>query len=199
MNKKVIIGAVVGVAVVLGLLYAFTTWRNVQKWANPEEIDKEQSTFTRSDNMTEAHFVGFVDGPIDKVQEALWDVEHGAGTIENIQLSNLISQQGNTKVVEMHLKALNLPLQHFKMEFTLHPEEHRVSFKTVESQLQHLEGDYQLEASPDGKGTRVVYDFTGKDKIAIPFPASVLESANKETFVHTIRGLRKRVKGSAAG
>jgi hypothetical protein len=197
MNAKVIVGAIVLlVAVVVGG-YFYNLQQEAAKWQNVKEI--EEATFTRSDNTTTARFVGVVEGPIDKVQEALWDVENGAGTIENIQLSKLISQEGNTKVVEMHLKALNLPLQHFKMEFVLHPADHRVSFKTVESQLQHLEGDYQLESSPDGKRTRIVYSFTGKDKVAIPFPSSVLESANKETFVHTVRGLSKRVKGSAAG
>jgi len=192
---KAIIGAVVAIVVIGVGLYAYNTWSAMQEWQNAKEIG--EATFTRSDNVTKARFVGVVEGPLDKTQEALWDVEHGAGTIENIQLSNLIRQEGNTKEIEMHLKALNLPLQHFKMEFTLHPEQHRITFKTTESQLQDLEGAYQLEPSPDGKRTRIVYEFTGKDKVAIPFPASVLESANKETFVHTIRGINKRVKGTA--
>ena len=194
---KAVIGAIVAIVVLVVGGYFYNLQREAAKWQNAKEID--EATFTRSDNTTTARFVGVVDGPIDKVQEALWDVEHGAGTIENIQLSNLIRQEGNTKEIEMHLKALNLPLQHFKMEFTLHPAEHRISFKTTESQLQDLQGDYLLEASPDGKRTRVIYEFKGKDKVAIPFPSSVLESANKETFVHTIRGLSKRVKGTAAG
>ena len=71
------------------------------------------------------------------------------------------------------------------------PATHRISFKTTESQLQDLEGYYQLEASPDGAKTRVTYESKGRDKVALPFPQSVVDSANRELFVNTMRGAKK--------
>jgi len=87
-----------------------------------------------------------------------------------------------------------LPLQNYTMEFTLHPEEHRVTFKTIKSQAQDIEGEYKLAESPDGKRTQLTYTSTSKDKIAVPFPKSVLDSANRETYVNTVRGIQKFVK-----
>jgi hypothetical protein len=128
----------------------------------------------------------------------LWQVENGAEMVENINRSELISSEGNTKVVQLDLRALSLPLQRITMKFTLDPQAHRISFDTVESQTQLLTGSYQLEASPDGKRTRIVYDTQARQKRALPFPQSVLDSANRETFVNTIRGAKKSVAESAA-
>jgi hypothetical protein len=196
MGKNVVY-AIVGVVV---LVLGFVGFKYVQlqreaaKWKDVKEVVEE--SFERSDDLSKIRFVAVVDAPLDKVQNALWEVENSATMVENIKHSKLVKQEGNKKQVEMRLQALNLPLQQYVMEFTLYPDEHRITFVTVESTLQHLEGSYQLEASPDGTKTRVDYHSTAKDKVKVPFPSSVLESANKETFVNTIRGVNKQVKGA---
>jgi hypothetical protein len=106
----------------------------------------------------------------------------------------LVKEDGNVKVLEMHVQPLNLPLQYYTMEFTRIPGEHRVEFKTVDSNTQDLSGSYQLEASPDGTRTQLVYDAAGTDKVAIPVPESVIESASRQTFVNTVRGITKVAK-----
>jgi hypothetical protein len=55
-----------------------------------------------------------------------------------------------------------------------------------------------LEPSPDGKRTKLTYEVKSTDKIAVPFPASLIESANRETFVNTVRGVNKVVGAPAA-
>jgi hypothetical protein len=80
------------------------------------------------------------------------------------------------------------------MEFTQFPDQHRVEFKTVDSNTQEISGSYQLEASPDGARTKLVYDAAGKDKVAVPVPESVIESASRQTFVNTVRGITKVAK-----
>jgi hypothetical protein len=189
MNKKVIVGAVVAAVVVVVGIYFLRLQQQAAQWKEAKEIVEE--SFSKDNNVSKTHFVSIVDAPLDKVQAGLWDVEDSASMVDNIKYSKLVSQQGNTKTVEIRLTALNLPLQYYTMQFTLDPAAHVVSFKTTESQLQDLEGKYRLEASPDGKRTRVVYDATARDKVAIPFPQSVLESANRETFVNTMRGVKK--------
>lgn len=189
MNKKVIVGVVVGIVVVAVGLYVWQLQREAAKWKQAKEIVEEN--FSKEDGVTKTHLVSMVNAPLDKVQNALWDVEHSAQMVENVHKSDLVKQQGDTKTVDINLQALNLPLQHYVMEFTLHPAEHRISFKTVQSQTQDLEGSYQLEASPDGARTRIVYESKARDKVSVPFPESVLNSANRETFVNTIRGVEK--------
>jgi len=146
--------------------------------------------------VTRAHFLSIIDGSVKQVQAAVWRVEDSAKVVENVTLSDLVKQSGNTKTLKMRLKALNLPLQHYTMEFTLHPAEHRITFKTIESQAQDISGSYQFEASPDGKRTRLVYDSEAKDKIHVPFPQSVIEGATRETFVNTVRGVVKTLRAA---
>jgi ribosome-associated toxin RatA of RatAB toxin-antitoxin module len=194
MNKNVVYaigGVVVLVVGFVGFKY-FQLQREAAKWKNVKEIVEE--SFDRDEGVSKSRFVSIVDAPMDKVQKALWDVEDSAQMVENIKHSKLVKEEGNKKDVEIHLQALNLPLQQYVMQFTLQPDEHRISFVTIESTLQDIDGYYQLEPSPDGTKTRVEYHSVAKDKVTVPFPSSVLESANKETFVNTIRGVAKQVK-----
>lgn len=197
MNKKVIGGVIVAV-VVLGVAgYFINLQRQMAKWKEAKEIVEE--SISTEDGVTSFRFVSVIDGPMDRVQDALWGVERSAGVVENINRAELIKSEGNTKLLEMDIRALNLPLQRYTMEFKLDPEAHRVSFETIESQTQMLKGSYQLESSPDGARTRIVYETTARQKVALPFPQSVLESANRETFVNTIRGAKKTIASPAAG
>jgi len=195
MNKNVLAGIGVVVVAIVGFIgYKYMSVRaEAAKWAGPmKEIVEEK--VTHEDTFTRARFVSLIDAPLAKVQQAVWDVENSQQMVENIKLSKLIEGKDNVKLVEINLQALNLPLQNYTMEFTLHPDEHRVTFKTIKSQAQDIEGEYKLEPSPDGKRTQLTYTSTSKDKIAVPFPKSVLDSANRETYVNTVRGIEKFVK-----
>ena len=196
MNKKAVFGGIAAVAViVIGFIaYKVISLRSeAAKWGGPmKEIVEEQ--VTHHGTTTRARFVSLIDAPLPKVEQAIWDVENSQNTVENIKLSKLLESKGNVKVVEMNLQALTLPLQAFTMQWTYYPAEHRIAFKTLKSQAQDIEGEYKLEASPDGKKTRLIYTSVAKDKINVPFPQSVLDSANRETYVNTVRGIEKTVK-----
>jgi hypothetical protein len=193
MAKKVIIG-VVAVGVLAGAWYLFQLQRETARWQQAKEIDDEASFYEKDGPNSKMRFVSVIDAPLDKVQAALWQVERSAEIVENISRSKLVKQEGNVKVVEVHLQPLNLPLQYYTMEFTFFPDEHRVQFKTVDSNTQDITGAYQLEASPDGTRTKIVYDATGKDKVSVPVPESVMEGASKQTYVNTVRGITKVAK-----
>jgi hypothetical protein len=163
------------------------------KWKGAKEIVEE--SITKDGIVTAARFVSVIEAPLAKVQDAVWGVESSAGRIPNVKLSQLVKQEGNTKTLKMQLQALTLPVQHYTMQFTLDAAAHKISFKTTESQAQDIEGSYQLEASPDGQRTRIVYESKATDKIAVPFPQSLIEGATRETFVNTIRGVKSMVQG----
>jgi hypothetical protein len=193
MAKKVIIG-VVGVVVLAVGWYFFQLQREAAKWQQVKEIDDEVSFYEKDGANSKMRFVSVIDAPLDKVQSALWQVERSAEIVDNISRSKLIKQEGNTKLLEMHVQPLNLPLQYYTMEFTFVPDKHRVEFKTVDSNTQDISGSYQLEASPDGTRTKLIYEASGKDKVAVPVPESVIESASRQTFVNTVRGITKVAK-----
>jgi hypothetical protein len=195
MNKKVLGGIGVVAVLVIGFLAykAMSLRSEAAKWTGPmKEIVEEQVTHEGS--VTHSRYVSLIDAPVDAVQKAVWAVEDSPQTVENIKMAKVLESKDNTKLVEINLQALTLPLQNFTMLWTLYPDQHRITFKTVKSQAQDIEAEYKLEPSPDGKRTRLIYTTTSKDKIAVPFPQSVLDSANRETYVNTVRGIQKSVK-----
>lgn len=195
MNKRVLGGIAVVVVIVIAVVAykAISLRREAAKWSGPvQEIAEEK--ITHDDKITHARFVSIIEAPVPAVQTALWDVENSQQMVENIKMSKLLQASGNTKLVEINLQSLNLPLQNLTMQWTLYPDEHRLTFKTVKSQAQDIEGEYKLEPSPDGTKTRLTYTTTSRDKIAVPFPESVLDSANRETYVNTVRGIQRAVK-----
>jgi hypothetical protein len=194
MNKAVL-GGVAAAAVVGGFIgYKVLSLRSeAAKWSGPMQEIAEES-ITHENSVTKARFVSIVDAPIDKVQKVMWDVENLQNMVPNFKLSKLLEAKDNTKLLEINVQALTIPTLAYTMEFTLYPAEHRVTFKTIKSQAQDIQGEYQLEPSPDGTKTRLIYTTTARDKVAVPFPQSVLDSAGRETFVNTVRGLQKVVK-----
>jgi hypothetical protein len=197
MKPSRIVGAVVVLAV-LGAagLYWYRLQQQAAVWRSAKEIVEE--SFNKDGGVATIRYVAIIQAPIAKVQDAVWAVEKSSDMVANIKKSELLKTEGSSKTVLMQLQALNLPLQQYTMEFTLDPGAHRVRFKTVQAQAADLEGAYTLEGSPDGTQTKVVYEAKSTDKIAVPFPASVIESANRETFVNTVRGIAKQVGASAA-
>ena len=197
MNAKTIGGLIVLVILLAGGWYYIRLQQQINKFKDAKEIVEE--SFNKDGAVATARYVGVVDGPIDKVQAAVWQVEKSSEMIDNIKKSELIKSEGNTKTVVMQLQALNLPLQQNTMQFTLDPATHVVSFKTLQAQAADLEGAYKLEASPDGARTRITWESKSTDKIAVPFPVSVIEGANRETFVNFMRGIAKALKTPTAG
>jgi len=194
MNWKAIVGAVaLLIVVVVGYLYV-QEQRKAAEVAGAKEI--VEASFVKDGTVATMRFVGMIEGPLDKVQDAVWGVERSSQMIESIKKSELQQQQGNQKTMLMQIKAGSLPLQQAIMVFTLEPESHTVKFKTTQSQAADLEGAYVLEAV--GDRTRLTYEAKQTDKIAVPFPAGVLETASKEVFLNTVRGINKSLGAAPA-
>jgi ribosome-associated toxin RatA of RatAB toxin-antitoxin module len=192
----VLAGGVLAVAVVAVAAYQYRLHRQAQQWQGPlREILEEK--IEHDNGTTRTRFVAILPAPAETVQRLLWQVERLQEFVPNFKISRLIEASGNSKRVEIGIQALSLPLLRYEMEFTLHPEEHRVTFRTLKSQAQEIEGEYRLEPSPDGTKTRVVYTTTAREKVAVPFPRSVLDSAGRETFVNTVRGIERMLQAGA--
>jgi hypothetical protein len=194
MNGKTIGGIVAALVVVVG---GYLGYRYVQlqaaaaKWSGPiKEIVEE--TITKDGDVSKIHFVSMVEAPLDKVQQAMWGVERGQESVENIRLSKLLKEEPKRKEVQIQVQLLSLPLQEFTMEFVLDDAQHRMTFRTLQASTTELDGSYQLEGSPDGKLTRVTYNANAKPRVPLPVPQSVQDSAQREFFVNTIRGIKKR-------
>lgn len=194
MNWKMIGGGIVlAILIVVGVFYVQYR-QQVARLAGAKEV--EEATFQKDGPIAKIKYVGMVDAPIDKVQDAVWGAEHSSEMIENIKKSELVKQEGNSKTVLMQLKAGSLPIQQIVMVFTLDASKHQIAFKTAQSQAADLDGAYKLEAV--GDRTRLTYEATSTDKIAVPFPDGVIETANREVFVNTVRGISKALNPAPA-
>ena len=148
MNKKAVFGGIGVVAVlVIGLLVykALGLRSEAAKWSGPiKEIVEED--VKHDGTVTHARYVSLIDAPVDTVQKIIWEVENSPEMVENIKMAKVLESKGNTKLVEINLQALTLPLQNFTMEWTLYPDEHRITFKTIKSQAQDIQAEYKLRA-----------------------------------------------------
>ncbi len=197
MNKTLL--AIIGGAVVIVVGFvgykAMSLKSEAAKWSGPmREIAEEE--IVHEGTTTKSRFVTVIDAPIARVEALVWDVENLSHTVSNFKVSRLIEGDANKKKMEIAIQALTLPTLSYEMEFVIDRDAHRVTFKTVKSQAQDIDGEYQLQPSPDGSKTRMEYKTVARDKVAVPFPQSVLDGAARETFVNTVRAIQKMVKPS---
>ena len=160
-----------------------------QQWEGPvaeilsEKLEKDTDTM-------EIEFTSRVDAPVDAVFRAFTEPERSQEFSDSVRYAKLLSSEGNRKTVEFEMVILGQP-QRLTLEFTFVPGEHRVTIRTIENQFSDLSGEYRLTPSPDGTKTLITYTGISKDKAKLPVPLALQKSALRETFVSTIRALKK--------
>lgn len=160
-----------------------------QQWEGPvaeilsEKLEKDTDTIA-------IEFTSRVDAPVATVFRTFTEPERSQEFSESVRYAKLLSSEGNRKTVEFEMVILGQP-QRLTLEFTFVPEENRVAIKTIENQFSDFTGQYRFTPSPDGTKTLVTYTGTAKDKAKLPVPLALQKSALRETFVSTMRALKK--------
>jgi len=189
-------------AAVLIVGLGFFGWRFYQppmvalEWEGPSEEILSEKLDKRADTMT-MEFTSQLDAPIADIWQAFSEPERIAEFSETVRISRLLKAQGNSKLVLFELELLGQP-QRLSLEFTFISDENRVLIKSVESQLSDIQGEYHFTPSPDGAKTLLTYSAVVKDKVSLPVPLSLQKSAARETFVSTVRALKKGLEAQNA-
>ena len=144
----------------------------------------------------EIEFTSRVDAPVDAVFRAFTEPERSKEFSDSIRYAKLLQGDANRKTVEFEMVILGQP-QRLTLEFTFVLEENRVTIRTIENQFSDLSGEYRLTPSPDGTKTLMTYIGISKDKAKLPVPLALQKSALRETFVSTIRALKKGLAAQA--
>jgi ribosome-associated toxin RatA of RatAB toxin-antitoxin module len=136
-----------------------------------------------------------IDAPPDKVFEAFSQPERSHEFApDNVMKSELVSQNGNTKVVDIVGKLDVLPpgfkVQDLRTEFTLYPDQKRITSKSIDFKLADIASEYKFEPADGGKATMVTFTQTSKDKGGLPVE-SLQKGALKETYVRQIQMVNK--------
>lgn len=195
--SRVRLGLYIGVLVLLGLgVWAGLSFQRMRtaalQWEGPvaeilsERLDKQADTMTME-------FTSRLDAPLADIWQAFSEPERSAEFSETIRVSRLLQAQGNSKLILFEMVMLGQP-QRLSMQFTFLPGENRVRIRSVESQLSDIQGEYRFTPSPDGTKTLLTYTGTLKDKVSLPVPLALQKNAARESFVSTVRALKRGVE-----
>ncbi len=139
-----------------------------------------------------------IEAPIDKVWQSFQTPERLEKYSEQYQQTKLVKDEGNVKIVDYRVSTLG-QVQAFTMELTMQPSDKVVKFKTLESTIADIVGEYDIVSTDGGKATLVTYKATQKDKVNIPAPVNVQKTAIKEAFDSLIAGIDKGIKSGDMG
>jgi carbon monoxide dehydrogenase subunit G len=176
----------------LGLILCAACSKQPQiDWSAPEDFFiSEQSTET--DEGARMEFHSLVDAPADGVYTALADTEHYAQFVDGVTDTGLVSSEGNTKVIRITQTVIGQQ-NRAQVKWTLHPDQKKIEFQTLQTDGNYNDGEYTILASPDGKRSYVISVFHVKRKGAPQnVPLGVLKSATRESFGKAARSIKKR-------
>jgi uncharacterized protein YndB with AHSA1/START domain len=201
MSKKAIAGILVLLAVVTYggyRLWLASVEQAAVEWEGPfREIARE--TMVKEGDTWHIEFDTVFNAPVGRVYEAYTRPEQAHELApDRVLASELKLDEGNKKVVEIRGKVLNLPVQRLVVEYTMYPDQKRITSRTLEYNLAEISSEYVFQPSPDGERTLLRFKQTSKDKLGNPLPESVQKGALKETYVTTVRTVMKAL-GLTAG
>jgi hypothetical protein len=196
---KSILG-VIGAVLLIGVAYFGYVYIGAQRaavqWEGPlEEIASEK--MEKVGDTWNIEFQTLFDATVDRVFDAYSEPERGHEfNPEKIVASQLKSSGDNKKIVEVRTRVLNLPIQRVVLEYSFHPDEKRIVSRTIDYNLADITSEYRFEPSPDGKRTLLRFSQKSKEKLGNPLPESVQKGALKETYVTTVRTVKKALDSS---
>jgi hypothetical protein len=166
-------------------------------WEQFEDFTVEKSYEEQPDGAVKMTYIGLVNAPRDALFTALSDVEHHDEFIEDVKEVKLVSSKGNKKVVDIRNRVLGRDNE-ARIEWTIDEPSYRMAFKTVQAKFTDNSAEYVIESSPDGKRSRITTVYFLRDKGGHPFPLHLLKTAIDESYMKSVRGVKRRALGKSA-
>ena len=193
--------AVVGLLVLAVAVYVFLQWRAIQQAATGPAKEIVSESITKTGDTWHLAFVSKFDAPIDKVYEIYSHPERSQQLApENILKADVVQENGNTKVIDQVGKLDILPpgfkVQNIRSEYTVYPDEHRMTVKTIGFKLADISSDYKFEPGPDGKSTLLKFTQTSVDHSQLV--DSLQKGALREQYLLTVRAVNRALGLSPA-
>jgi len=175
------------VTMVVGLSLAGCGEREFD-WTAPENVmHREKQTEQAGGALIE--YWSLLDLPCDPVYQALIDVEHYPDFVPGVDRVAIVEQSAHSKTVQIAQRVIGRQAS-AKVEWTFDPDQKKIDFRTLQSDLTYNDGNYQLRDSPDQKRCAVHSSFLVKEGRGLSLGA--LAQATRETFMAAARGVRKR-------
>lgn len=186
----------IGVGLFAGVRYyhlrsAALDWEGPVPEILAEKLEKQADTLSLA-------FTSRIDAPLPAVWDAFSQPERSAEFSDTVRVSRLLQADENRKLVLFEMTLLDQP-QRLSLEFIFVPGEHLVRISSVESQLSDIRAEYRFTPSPDGHKTLLTYTGTLRDKARLPVPLALQKSAARESFVSTVRALKRSLGQANSG
>ncbi len=165
-------------------------------WTAPEDflfVEKASKT----DTGVKLEYWSLVDAPAGAVYAALADVEHYPDFVPGVNRVQVLAVGEQTKTVQIAQQVISQQTN-AKVEWTFHPAERRIEFRTLQSNLAYNDGSYKIEPSPDGTRCLVRTVFLVREGEGGTVPVGVLTSATREAFLAAAGGVKRRATGAAS-
>lgn len=194
--------AVVAAVVIALVAYLGYSYYRIQQAATGPAKELVSESITKTGDTWHIAFVSKFDAPLDKVYEIYSHPERSQQLApENILKSEIVQQEGNTMVIDQVGKLDILPpgfkVQNIRSEYTLYPDEHRLTVKTIGFKLADISSDYKFEPGPDGKSTILKFTQTSQDKSQLV--DSLQKGALREQYLLTVRAVNRALGLAPAG
>jgi hypothetical protein len=191
---KSILAVVVVVVLAIGA-YVGWQYRAIQQAATGPAKEILSESIVKNGDTWNATFSSKFDAPVDRVYDAFSQAERvHEYAPDNVLKSDLVKQEGNTKVIDVVGRLDILPpgfkVQNIRYEWTYFPAEKRMTSRSIDFKLADFNADYRFEASPDGKGTILKYSLTSKDKAPMLVEA-LQKGALRETYLTQVRAANR--------
>ena len=188
--------AVVGLVVLVALAYVFVKYRQIQQAATGAAKEIVSESMEKTGDTWHVKFVSRFDAPLDKVFDAFQHPERVKEFApENVMKSEIVegSESGNTKRVEV-IGTLDILPPGFKVqdlvtEYTVYPDEHRITSHTIDFELADIDSEYQFTPTSDGK-TLLTFTQTSKQKQQALVEA-LQKGAIRETYITQVRAVNR--------
>jgi Polyketide cyclase / dehydrase and lipid transport len=174
-------------ALVIIVVIAFAGWRYyVAHRARAAGIVSQNITHD-GDTWT-ADMQARLPAPLDAVYNAMADVQNLHSS--QIKAVRVVSQNGNTKVVDMDLNGPGDQLITTRLQFDYDPVQHQINYHTVESPMLQTDAHYSL--TDDGSSnTLITLHETTKFATQLPVPDGVIKDVISQIFVAQLEGIKQ--------
>jgi hypothetical protein len=187
--------AIVGVVVLAIVVWGALKYRQIQQAGDCIGREIKSGRMTKSGDTWHVDFASMFDAPLDRVFDAFQHPERAKDYVpENVMKSEILKDEGNTKVVDVVGKLDILPpgfkVQNLRTEYTVYPAEHRITSRTIDFKLADINSEYQFEPAADGKQTALRFTQTSKQKQGLPTEA-LEKGALCETYLTQVRAVNR--------
>src|SRR5881396_3014264 len=162
-------------------------------WNAPENLVLREKSAKVNEGV-QLEYWSLVDAGCQAVYDALVDIEHYPDFIPGVDRANLLNVTPTSKTVQIAQRVIGRQ-SNAKVEWTFYPEQLRIEFKTLVSNLSNNDGSYEITASPDGRRCIVRSTFIVSEPTGSAAPIGVLASGTREAFLAAARGVKARATG----